>query len=77
MASSYTIVVPTPPELPPTLEVYVTVGRRDRKALTREELEALAAVYPPPTREGRVAVEKLAAEAPTASAPKVRRRART
>jgi hypothetical protein len=76
MASTiYDVQIASAPGLPPTLDVHVTVMRHDGKALTREELEALAAAYPPPTAEGRAAVEAAIAAASTAPAGKSRAKA--
>lgn len=64
MASTYTIVVPTPAGVPSHVEVFITAGRRDGKALTAADLAALRDAYPPPTAEGRKAVEQAIAAAP-------------
>jgi hypothetical protein len=83
MASSYTIVVPTPAGVPASVEVYVTAGRRDGKPLTRAELEALAVAFPPPTAEGRAALQGMIERAPaevaqtTKEAPKAKAHAGT
>lgn len=69
MASTYTIVVPTPVGVPSHVEVFITAGRRDGKALTAADLAALRDAYPPPTAEGRKAVEQAIAAAAPAEAP--------
>ncbi len=70
MATAYTIVVPNPVGVPATVEVHVTAMRRDGRALSREELEALAVVYPPPTAEGRAAARAAIESAPSGAAGK-------
>ncbi len=65
MATIYDVKVPNPPGVPASLDVHVTVTRRDGKSLTREELAALAAAYPPPTAEGRAAVDRAIKRAPS------------
>ena len=68
MADMYTIVIPTPEGVPETVEVHVMASRRDGKPLTREELEALVAVYPPPTAEGRATMKRVIERAPSGAA---------
>jgi len=58
MASMYTIVIPTPVGVPETVELHIMASRRDGLPLTREELEAVAALYPPPSAEGRAMLER-------------------
>lgn len=70
MASMYTIVIPTPAGVPETVELHIMASRRDGQALTREELAAVAALYPPPSAEGRVMLERTLALAPTKPATK-------
>lgn len=70
MASMYTIVIPTPAGVPDTVELHIMASRRDGKALTREELEAVAALYPPPSAEGRAMLDRALAQAPTKPATK-------
>lgn len=65
MATAYTIIVPNPEGVPASVEVHITAMRPDGKALSREELMALAAAYPAPTAEGRAAVEAAIARAPS------------
>ncbi len=65
MATIYDVKVPNSPGVPEELEVPITVMRGDGEALSREELEALAAAYPPPTAEGRAAVDRAIARAPS------------
>lgn len=78
MAVAYTIVVPTPAGVSRTIEVHVTAMRHDGKPLTREELEALVAAYPPPTAEGRAAIARVLADLPpTRPATKAGPRAKT
>jgi len=67
MADAYTIVVPTPADVPCSVEVHITATRRDGKPLTREELEALSLAYPPPTAEGRASIARVIANAPPSS----------
>lgn len=62
--TAYTIIVPTPDELPRSLVVRTVVMRDDGAELSREDLEALAAAYPPPP-EARAAVEAAIAAAPS------------
>jgi DNA-binding IclR family transcriptional regulator len=76
MASTiYDVQIASAPGVPPTLAEHVTVMRHDGKALTREELEALAAAYPAPPAEGRAAVEAAIAAASPAPAGKARTKA--
>lgn len=57
MATAYTMNIPSPSGLPESLNVRVVGMRNDGKALTREDLTALAALYPPTSDESRKAVE--------------------
>jgi hypothetical protein len=52
-------------------------SRRDGKPLTREELEAVSALYPPPTAEGRAILAKAIAAAPRTATPKEKAAAST
>ncbi len=65
MATVYDVKIPNPAGVPDSLDVHVTVTRADGKAFSREELEALAKVYPPHTAEGRAALERSIARAPS------------
>lgn len=60
----YTLIVPTEPKLPAGLVTRITVQRADGGEFSREELEAIAAAYPPPP-EARAAVEAAIAAAPS------------
>ncbi len=66
MADLYTIVIPTPAGVPDTVELHVMASRRDGKPLTREELEAVSALYPPPTAEGCRMLARAIEAAPSA-----------
>lgn len=68
-ATLYTVVIPTDPSLPTGLVTRLTVQRADGDAFSREELEALAALYPPPT-EARGNVKHALSTAKPASAKK-------
>ncbi len=75
MATAYTVTLPNPPDVPADVVVRVVAMRADTKALSREELEALARAYPPPTEASREAIERAIARAPsrpTKPAPKAR-----
>lgn len=72
MATAYSIILPNPPGVPATITVRIVAMRDDAKALSREELEALAAAYPPPDETARAAVEgaiKRARARPAATSP--------
>jgi len=58
MATAYTIIVPSPAVVPSSVEVRVVAMRHDGKELSREELEALAVAYPPPTASARAEVAR-------------------
>lgn len=71
MATAYTTLAPRPPGVPSNIVVHLTAMRDDGKPLTREELEALSVAYPPPTAEGRSAVDAaIAAAAPSPASKK-------
>lgn len=57
MALAYTVTLPNPPGVPASVVVRIVAMREDDKKLSREELSALAAAYPPPTEASRKAVE--------------------
>lgn len=57
MAIAYTMNIPSPAGLPESLNVRIVGMRNDGKALTREDLTTLAALYPPTSEESRAAVE--------------------
>lgn len=76
-ATLYTVIVPTDPRLPAGLVTRITVQRADGGEFSREELEALAAAYPPPA-EARSNVKHAIATAKKApkAAPKPRKAAK-
>lgn len=67
-ATIYDVQIPNVTGIPPTLDVHITVMRHDGRPLTRAELEALAAVYPPPTAEARAALDRAIEVAPSVAA---------
>ncbi len=62
--TAYTITVPAPASVPAGLVVRIVVMREDGKTLSREELAALVAAYPPPP-EARAEAEQAIADAPS------------
>lgn len=77
MAVEYSVVLPRPAHVPAPLVVRITVMREDGKSFSREELEALREAYPPPSAQGRAAVEAAIVRAPSRPAAKVKVNART
>ena len=77
MATAYTIIAPRPAGVPEPVVVRIVATRADGKALSREELEALAAAYPPPTAEARDAVARAIARAPSRPVAKAKSKAVT
>ncbi|MDO9015401.1 MAG: hypothetical protein Q8S73_36460 [Deltaproteobacteria bacterium] len=73
MATLYTTKLPTPDALPAGLEVRVTVMRKGGGELTRAELEAAAALYPPPAKH-RAEFKRALDAAPVSSPAKASRR---
>lgn len=70
MTTAYTVNIPSPEGLPADLVVRVVVMHRTGAELTRAELEAAAALYPP------AATERAAFKQALALAPESRPRAR-
>ena len=70
--TAYTIIAPTPAGLPSNIVVRVVAMRDDGKKLSREELEALAAAYPPPAAQ-RAAVRQAIEDAPERPAARAKR----
>lgn len=62
--TAYTITLPSPEGVPAGIVVRVVAMRDDGKTLSREDLVALAAAYPPPP-EARAEVDKAIADAPS------------
>ena len=56
MATAYSIILPNPPGVLAPITVRIVAMRDDAKNLSREELEALAAAYPPPDETARTHV---------------------
>lgn len=70
MATTYTAVLPRPAGVPAPLLLRVVAMREDGKALSREELEALVAAYPPHSDDARGVIERAIARAPSRPAKK-------
>ena len=63
--TTYTKVIPRPAGIPASITVRIVAMRDDAKELSREELEALARVYPPTNAANRSAVQRDIEAAPS------------
>jgi CheY-like chemotaxis protein len=76
MAKIYDVQISNPPGVPAALEVHLRVKRRDGKALSRDDLTALAAAYPSAEAAVESAIARLEGERRSrpAKAPREARR---